>query len=109
MRWISLPAVIVLLGLGGWVPLLSQAEETGAAVKDAFFAGLVVEFKLDKVTVSRTVLGKNESRTFAVTADTKVEGRLGAKARVTVRYTSDDSGDTAVLIVVRKTAAAKKK
>jgi hypothetical protein len=49
------------------------------------------------------VLGKPENRSFVVTAETKVEGRLRARVRVTVRYISDDDGDTATLIVVRST------
>jgi len=105
-------AVVLLVGLTGWIPLFSQAEENDTVKKpDAFFAGSVVESTAETLTVSRTVLGKKQTRTFAVTSDTKVEGLLGAKARVTVRYTTDDSGDTAVLIVVRRAAkqAAKKK
>ena len=43
-----------------------------------------------------------EKRTFRVTPDTKVEGKLRMKVRVTVRYTSgDDEEDVATLIVVR--------
>src|SRR5260221_11155673 len=101
-----LPAAVVLVSIPGLVPLYSQGEENGATAKkaDAFFAGSVVATTSEKLTVSRTVLGKNETRSFAVTSETKVEGRLIARARVTVRYTTDDSGDTAVLIVVRGAA-----
>jgi hypothetical protein len=52
--------------------------------------------------VSRAVLGKTEKREFKLTADTKVEGKLRTKVRVTVRYESGESGDTATLIVVRQ-------
>lgn len=84
---------------------LSADEPSNAAAKkvDAFFAGTVVEWSAEKITVTRTVLGKPENRSFAMTADTKVEGRLRARVRVTVRYTSDEDGDTATMIIVRST------
>jgi hypothetical protein len=83
---------------------LSADEHTAAAKKaDAFFAGTVVESTAEKITVTRTVLGKLENRSFVVTTETKVEGRLRARVRVTVRYISDDDGDTATMIVVRST------
>jgi hypothetical protein len=44
-----------------------------------------------------------------VTADTKIEGRLRTGARVTVRYAPGDSGDSAILIVVRSGGAPAKK
>ena len=45
--------------------------------------------------------GRAESRTFQLTSETKIEGSLALKVRVTVRYVTDDDGDTATLIVVR--------
>jgi hypothetical protein len=68
---------------------------------DTFFAGTVSEYTAEKISVSRTVSGKPEKRTFRITPDTKVEGKLRTKVRVTVRYTSDDDGDVATLIMVR--------
>jgi len=69
---------------------------------DAFFAGSVAETTAERIVVSRVVSGKMEKRTFRVTPDTKVEGKLRMKVRVTVRYTSgDDEEDVATLIVVR--------
>jgi hypothetical protein len=85
-------------------PLSADEPSTAAAKKaDAFFAGTVVEWTEEKITLTRTVLGKPENRSFVMTADTKIEGRLRAKIRVTVRYTSDDNGDTATMIIVRST------
>lgn len=68
---------------------------------DTFFAGSVTEITPIKVSVSRKVSGKTENRSFRITPDTKVEGKLKMKVRVTVRYSTDDTGDTATLIVVR--------
>jgi hypothetical protein len=106
-----LTAVLALeWGIAGLVLLpLSADEPSAAAAKkaDAFFAGTVVESTADEITVTRTVLGKPEKRSFVVTPETKVEGRLRIRVRVTVRYISDDGGDTATMIIVR--SAAKKK
>jgi hypothetical protein len=80
------------------------ADETGTAkAPDTFFAGTVTELTSETLMVGRTVRGKAESRTFQLTPQTKTEGKLAAKVRVTVRYISDDDGDTATLIVVRGT------
>jgi len=69
---------------------------------EAFFAGSVTESTAEKIVVSRVVSGKAEKRTFRITPDTKVEGKMRTRVRVTVRYTPDeDDGDVATLIVVR--------
>jgi hypothetical protein len=77
-----------------------------------FFAGTVTESTAEKITVGRTVRGRAESRTFRLTPETEIEGTLAEKVRVTVRYITDDDGDTATLIVVRtptRTARSKQK
>jgi hypothetical protein len=79
----------------------AQEKKVEEAKPDTFFAGTVVETTAEKITVSRVVLGKTEKRTFLVTTDTKCEGKLKAKVRVTVRYVTTDDGDRAELIVVR--------
>lgn len=71
------------------------------AKPDTFFAGTVIETTPERITVSRVVLGKTEKRVFRVTPDTKCEGKLKAKVRVTVRYVTTEDGDKAELIVVR--------
>jgi hypothetical protein len=92
-------------------PLLADETATTKAA-DTFFAGTVSQFNAETVMVGRTVRGKAESRTFNLTPQTKIEGKLVLKVRVTVRYITDDDGDTATLIVVRgsapKTAKQKK-
>lgn len=94
-------------GLSGFTARAGQ-ESTEQKKHDTFFAGEVTDWTVAKITVSRVVLGKTENRTFRITPDTKIEGRLHTKVRVTVRYVSDEKGDKATLIVVR-TAQTKKK
>jgi hypothetical protein len=103
--------VIGLLASTPAAPLLADENATTKAA-DTFFAGTVTELTSDTIVVGRTVRGKAESRTFQLTPQTKTEGKLAAKVRVTVRYIADDDGDTATLIVVRgaaKQAKQKKK
>ena len=79
-----------------------EVAQTG----DAFFAGNVVEFSSSKITVTRTVRGQAESRSFKMTSQTKMDGKLQKSVRVTVGYVSDDSGDTATMVVVRSPVPA---
>lgn len=89
------------------------ADETATAkAADTFFAGTVAELTSETIVVGRMVRGKSESRRFQLTPQTKTEGKLAVKVRVTVRYITDDDGETATLIVVRgaaKQAKQKKK
>lgn len=96
----------LLIGLLAGVPATPLvADETGTTkAADTFFAGTVSQFDAETIIVGRTVRGKAESRTFSLTPHTKIEGRLAVKVRVTVRYITDDDGDTATLIVVRGSA-----
>jgi hypothetical protein len=76
------------------------------------FSGPIIELSSDKVTVSRSILGKPaEKRTFWIKPDTRVEGKLRMKVKVTVGFVTTDDGDVARLIVVRgaQRPAAKKK
>ena len=52
--------------------------------------------------MSRTILGKPaEKRTFIVNSDTRVDGKLSTRSRVTVRYAVREEGDVAVSVLVR--------
>jgi hypothetical protein len=99
------------MGLAG---LLAIAQEEGAAHKadapksepkyDDTFSGPIVELSAAKITVSRSILGKPaEKRTFWIKPDTRIEGKLKVKVRVTVGFVTSDDGDVARLIVVRST------
>jgi hypothetical protein len=98
-------AVVLLVLAGAAVRSAADDETAPAKATDTFFAGTVTESTAEKVTVGRTVRGRAESRTFRMTPETKVEGQLATQVRVTVRYVTDDDGDTATLIVVRPPVA----
>lgn len=95
--------LIGLIAGAAATPLLADETNTSKAA-DSFFAGTVSKFDAETIIVGRTVRGQAESRTFNLTPHTKIEGKLALKVRVTVRYITDDDGDTATLIVVRGSA-----
>jgi hypothetical protein len=99
--------VVCLLASGSAISARPQAANTKKT--DTFFAGTVLDTTTEKIVVSRVVLGKTEKRQFRLTSDTKVEGRLRARVRVTVRYITDEDGDTATLIIVRTAQQLKPK
>ncbi len=70
---------------------------------DQTFSGPIVEVSATKITVSRSILGKPaEKRTFAIKPDTRIEGKLKVRVKVTVGFvTTDDGDDVARLVVVR--------
>jgi hypothetical protein len=98
--------LVVAVLLSGTTPVRLRGQEPPAAEANAsFFSGTVADFSSSRVTVSRNHLGKNESRTFVITQETKVEGRIRNNARVTVRFRSAEEGDVAVHIIVRGNGA----
>ena len=69
---------------------------------DHTFSGPIVEVTAKQITVSRSILGKPaEKRTFWIKADTRIEGKLRVRVKVTVGYVTTDDGDVARLVVVR--------
>lgn len=86
------------------------AKSVGAQDDEAHnFTGTLVESASDHLKVSRVLQGKAEERTFKLNPETKVEGgRLRVRERITVRYTSNDDGDTAILVIVRPAASKQK-
>jgi hypothetical protein len=82
--------------------LNTPPPESQSGRPDAFFSGTVVDYSTDRLTVSRTILGRPaEQRSFVITSDTKIEGKLSDKSRVTVRYRVTEDGDVAVSVLVR--------
>jgi hypothetical protein len=69
---------------------------------DQTFSGPIVEVTATRITVSRSILGKPaEKRTFSIKSDTRIEGKLRVRVKVTVGYVTSDDGDVARLVVVR--------
>lgn len=69
---------------------------------DQTFSGPIVELTATRITVSRSILGKPaEKRTFWIKSDTRIEGKLRVRVKVTVGYITTDDGDVARLVVVR--------
>jgi hypothetical protein len=69
---------------------------------DQTFSGPIVEVTATQITVSRSILGKPpEKHTFAIKSDTRIEGKLRVRVKVTVGYVTTDDGDVARLVVVR--------
>ena len=94
--------VLLLLSPVVHIPVRAQDNAPSEQPRSEFFSGVVTTLAADKITVFKTVLGKSsETRTFLITPETRVEGKLRAKVRVTVRYTRDDEGDRALHIIVR--------
>lgn len=88
-------------------PLAAQqpAKATGQTVVSAndIFSGTVTAVAPNSVTVVRKVPARaDEYRSFIIDKDTKVEGKLRANARVTVRFKADaDGGVHALRVIVR--------
>ena len=105
-------AIFLMFG-ASLVGVLVRAQETDLSKKDApksepsyddTFSGPVLELSAVKITVSRSILGQAaEKRTFLIKSDTRIEGRLRVRAKVTVGFVTTDDGDIARLIVVRTT------
>jgi hypothetical protein len=96
-------SLLLLISPVSSIPAWAQSAKPGSEQPlSEFFSGIVTALADDKITVFKTVLGKNsETRTFLITPETRVEGKLRMKARVTVRYTHDEDSDRALHIIVR--------
>ena len=101
--------VLALVLLRATLPGVALAAPQADARGDQYFAGTVVESTAEQLTVARILQGRNESKVFHITSDTKFEGRVAPKVRVTVRYVTSDDGDRATLVIVRTEPAGKGK
>ena len=94
-----------------WTPVIAQPQDNGPQGSegtktepkyDDTFSGPIVEISSERITVSRSILGKPaDRRSFWIKPDTRVEGKLRMKVKVTVGFVTTDEGDIARLIVVR--------
>jgi hypothetical protein len=95
--------------MAGWAQKTASLEKSSHTDNaksepkyDQTFSGPIVELTTTKITVSRSILGKPaEKRTFWIKADTRIEGKLKVRVKVTVGYITTDDGDVARLVVVR--------
>lgn len=102
MMWLNRLVLSVCLSSPlGITALAAQENPPASEPSYEFFSGNVVEASDTKITVTRTVLGHSENRDFQINPDTKIEGKLKPKARVTVGFKSSEQGDVAVRIIVR--------
>jgi hypothetical protein len=94
-----------LTGLGGLVPAQEQDTPTSGKTAPAadIFSGTVTKLTQDSISVVRKVPGHDAvTRSFVRDAQTKVEGKLRERARVTVRFKTGEEGAlVAVYIIVR--------
>jgi hypothetical protein len=101
---IAIALVLALPALTGAAPQEPAPPSVKkSATTDDIFSGTVTELKDESLTVARSALAlQTVKRTFLRDAQTVVEGNLRAKARVTVRYSVDESGQFHALhIIVR--------
>ena len=107
--WVPAVALGALLACGPWAVTAQEDQPPGKTQPsyDDTFAGPIVELTAGKITVSRNVLGKTEKRTFLIKTDTRVEGKLKVKEKVTVGFVSTEEGDVARLIVAHPSGKQK--
>lgn len=105
----KLAGILLLLMMAVLYAVASPQEDTPADPRYEFVSGIVMELPPGKIVVNRAVIGKPpENRTFLIGPDTKVEGRLRPKVRVTVGFRAgEDAEPTAVRIIVRGQTAKK--
>jgi hypothetical protein len=98
--------LVLAIPLAGLIPRQEQVPEApkkAAVIANDKFSGTVTELNPESVTVVRTVPARDAvTRKFLLDAQTKVEGKLRLKARVTVQYQVEDEGQFRALhIIVR--------
>lgn len=103
-------ALTVRLAVGAFTAPAQEQTPEPAEPGFEFVSGTVADLPPGKIIVNRAVLGKPaEMRTFTITPDTKIEGKLRVRARVTVGFkASEESEPVAVRIIVRPQTAGKK-
>jgi hypothetical protein len=105
VRYLSCAVIGVCLALASSNPVKSQDPPAAVQPQDQFFAGTITTLSDTRITVTRTVLGKESSvRTVAITPETVIQGgKPKLKSKVTVKWVSGSDGDRAVKIILRGT------
>jgi hypothetical protein len=96
-------AALLFLGVCSlWTQDADQPTPKVEPKYDQTFSGIIVELSTSQLIVSRSILGKPaEKRTFAIQTDTRIEGKLRLKLKVTIGFVTSSDGDIARLIVAR--------
>jgi hypothetical protein len=95
-------AILTPWALAGAQDAAQQEPQEKEEPSYEFFSGNVAEYQSGKLTVMRVIDGKPpEKKTFLLKPDTRIEGKLKSKSRVTVGYISGEEGDVALRVVVR--------
>ena len=87
--------------------MISFAQQTqppaDKPLKAQFFAGVATRIEAKRISVSRTLVGRNpESHAFIIDGTTKLpKGGIKPRMRVTVRYQHQAEGDLALEIQIR--------
>ena len=100
--WPFRTVIVCALLAFGQMAAYAQEQTPSQEGSYEFVSGTITEVSAERIIVNRSVMSKAaENRTFLITGDTKIEGKLRAKARVTVGFKTTDEGDVAVRIIVR--------
>lgn len=95
-------AVVLLLALPAASGPRQDTLPQNAVAKANIFSGIVTAVSQSAVTVNRKGLGPDSvTHTFAIDGNTRVEGKLRVRAKVTVLFAATDEGMLAVRIIVR--------
>lgn len=100
------PFIWILLFAALPAPTLIRAQDpaaTAAQPHSQVFSGFVTDFTPTTVAVSRKNASGNEMvhKVFVIDAQTKVEGKIKLKARVTVQFMIDADSSRALRVIVR--------
>lgn len=102
LKMVCFLRLLIIFELLAWMPVTAIGQDQQPEGNYEFVSGIIADLPPGRIVVNRAVVGKPpENRTFLITAETKIEGRLRIRARVTVGFKPSDEGDVAVRIIVR--------
>ena len=112
VRFLTCAVIGVFLVTASPNLLKSQDSAPTAPPQQEHFTGTVTQLGDTSITVTRTVLGKVSAvRTFSISSQTQIEGKLKMKSRVTITCVADGDDDEkpAMRIKVRDAVPPPKK
>ncbi|MDX2150821.1 MAG: DUF5666 domain-containing protein [Bryobacteraceae bacterium] len=103
MQTLLLNVAMAALLCGASGDVRAQEQPKAEAPNYEFFSGEITEVSAEKLTVRRQARGKqDQTQTFLINSETRVEGKLAVGARVTVGFQRADGGEpVAVRVIVR--------